>query len=930
MKASVKLLAGAVLLYFAVPLSSQDILFSVSAVYNNQQIAVDSVTFSNLSNATRLSFTALETSDEYLFNLSTQELVEPIGVARLTRESDFTLRRSVPGEILVVCNTDQSVNATVWVIDVNGRVHFASRLEEIAGKGSVRIHPGRTGVFLIRLQSHRETRVFKAIASPADGRLEIRFELPGSANGKGPKSVQQTTENGFSVAVGDTLTVMVFKEGLFTSPAITKAEENNSVQFEFTDTPPEDTTSVTDIDGNIYRIVRIGDRWWMADDLRTTRFANGDPVPDGTGTGDYRAEINPAYWFVYDDDPENIPVYGRLYTWFAASDPANICPEGWYLPSDAEWDSLAFWLGGSEVAGGRMKESGTEHWQEPNEGATNESGFNGLPSGSRSYAGGFGFLGTDAHWWSSTHFDELKAWYRSAANFTPYLMRATPDKRYGFSVRCIKDSGEPGTIPSVLTLDATESTETSAVLKWQVTNNGGSAVTETGVYIGTDPDPLTGGTKVVATFNEGTVSLTLPGLLHSTCYYFCAYAINGAGEAKGNEKNFVTTILSEESTVTDIDGNTYRTVRLWDKWWMAENLRVTRFADGVPVTLEEDPAAWSTASEPALCWYNNDSAGYADTYGALYNWHSAASGKLCPTGWHVPSAEEWSGLIAHLGGQDHAGGRLKESGTSHWIAPNKGATDEAGFTALPGGFRRLGGTFSGAGVYGRWWSATEAEYEVDNASNMNLYYSQTSAFSRSDNKGEGYSVRCVRDTAGAGPPSYMRINDNEEFELVDGIWMNYGNSGGNFSYHALYLLSGGHDINWETLEIKGAGAVIDFEIFTSGTGIVSENYQFVQSDTFSTVRICDGTDVNGDGIVNEDDCFNIPAIPEGDYIDVKASVYDSHANLYELTGHPFETGYALVKQEGEIFTITFYCTGENGDVVQGVYRGTLHQYDYSE
>jgi uncharacterized protein (TIGR02145 family) len=930
MKAPVKLLAGVVLLYFAVPLCSQDILFSVSAVYNNQQIAVDSVTFTNLSNATRLSFTALETSDEYLFNLSTQELVEPIGVARLTRESNFTLRRSVPGEFVLDCNTDRSVTATAEVIGVNGRLHFASRLEEIAGNGPVCINTGGAGVFLIRLQSPRETRVFKAITSPADGRLEIRFELPGSATGKGLKSVLQTLENGFSVAVGDTLKVMAFREGLFTSPAITKAGENNSVLFEFTDTPPEDTTSVTDIDGNIYRIVRIGNRWWMADDLRTTRFANGDQVPDGTGAGDYRAETAPVYWFAYNDDPENVPVYGRLYTWYAASDPANICPEGWYLPSDAEWDSLAFWLGGSDVAGGKMKESGTDHWQEPNEGATNESGFNGLPAGSRSFTGGFGFLGTDAHWWTSTHKDQYNAWYRYAAHFASGLMRAAPDKRYGLSVRCIRDTGEPGTIPSVLTLGAAEITENSAVLQWQVTNNGGSAVTETGVYIGTEPDPSVSGIRVVATYNEGAISFTVPELLHSTCYYFCGYAINGAGESTGNVRNLVTTIVSEESTVTDIDGNTYRTVKLWDKWWMAENLRVTRFADGLPVALTEDPTAWSTASEPAFCWYNNDSSGYADTYGALYNWNAVEAAKLCPAGWHVPSAGEWSGLIAHLGGEEHAGGRLREIGTSHWIAPNKGATDEAGFTALPGGFRRIGGAFSGVGGYGRWWSATESEYGVDNASNTYLSYSTTTAVLRSDNKGEGYSVRCVRDTAGAGPPSYMRINDNEEYELVDGIWMNYGSNGGNFSYHALYLLSVGHDVNWETLEIEGAGAVIDFEIFTSGAGIASENYQFVQPDTFSTVRICDGTDVNGDGIVNDDDCFDIPVIPDGDYIDVTGSVYDSHANLYELTGQPFESGYTLVKQEGDIFTITFYCTGENGDVVQGVYRGTLHQYDFSD
>ena len=118
---------------------------------------------------------------------------------------------------------------------------------------------------------------------------------------------------------------------------------------------------------------------------------------------------------------------------------------------------------------------------------------------------------------------------------------------------------------------------------------------------------------------------------------------------------------------------------------MAENLRTTKYNDGTPIPQVTDAAAWSNLMTPGYCWYNNDAAKYKETYGALYNWYTVNIGNLCPSGWHVPADTEWMVLTAHLGGEKISGGKLKETGTLHWDKPNLRATNETGFTALPGG-----------------------------------------------------------------------------------------------------------------------------------------------------------------------------------------------------------------------------------------------------
>ena len=200
----------------------------------------------------------------------------------------------------------------------------------------------------------------------------------------------------------------------------------------------------------------------------------------------------------------------------------------------------------------------------------------------------------------------------------------------------------------------------------------------------------------------------------------------------------------------DRDGNMYSTVKIGNQVWMAENLKTTKLRDGTDIPLVEFNSQWEQMSTPAYCYYQNAGPGsinnYGEIYGALYNWYTVETGLLCPSGWHVPSQSEWTTLIDYLGGEDVAGGKMKETGTTHWNNPNKGATNESGFTALPGGGRVGDGRYGiyVLGVHADWWSSTL----YDNG-HMAFVWEVSHIFSSAgswyDFLNMGFSVRCLKD-----------------------------------------------------------------------------------------------------------------------------------------------------------------------------------------
>lgn len=188
---------------------------------------------------------------------------------------------------------------------------------------------------------------------------------------------------------------------------------------------------------NDFSSVVIGTQRWMSKNLEVVTYRNGDPIPQVTDPTAW-VGLKTGAWCYYNNDPANGAIYGKLYNWYAVDDSRGLAPQGWHIPTDAEWTLLGNTLGGITVAGGKMKT--TTSWNAPNTGATNESGYAGLPAGYRTFNNGaFIDLGNVASWWSSTSYNSSNAWSRYPQNTDSNLGRSNDNKKYGFSVRLIKD-----------------------------------------------------------------------------------------------------------------------------------------------------------------------------------------------------------------------------------------------------------------------------------------------------------------------------------------------------------------------------------------------------------------------------------------------------------------------------------------------------------
>ncbi len=685
-----------------------------------------------------------------------------------------------------------------------------------------------------------------------------------------------------------------------------------------------DTNSFTDSrDGHIYNWVQIGDQVWMAENLAYL------PAVSPPSSESYTE----PYYYVYGYEgtsiseakvTANYEIYGVLYNWPAAmngqassstnpSGVQGVCPSGWHLPSDAEWKQLEIYLGMSQAdadatgwrgttEGGKLKETGTNHWNSPNEGATNSSGFTALPGGYRNGSGNFSDIGGYGLWWSATEGDVYGVWKRNLGYDYTNVSRSCYDELGGFSVRCVKDNADytpvvaftasPTTIiagqsvqftdlstnlptswswdfgdgdtstdqnpshtysktgtytvtltannsygsdsetktnyitvnapgdPPVAAFTASSTTiaagqnvtftdqTTNSPTSWSwVFGDGGTSTsqnpshtyTTAGTYtvtlkvtnsFGSDSltklNFITAGNPPVAAFTASPTTVTTGQSIQFTdqstnspiswswdfgdggrssiqnpshaylikgTYTVSLMVTNNYGSDTETKTNYISVSesgSSDTSTIADIDGNNYKTIKIGTQWWMAENLKTTKYNDGTAIPLETDEILWRQLETPAYCWRDNDSATYKATYGAYYNWFVVSitinGGKnVCPSGWHVPTDTEWTTLIDYLGGESVAGGKLKETGYTHWNDPNTGATNESEFAALAGGYREgvSYGLWDPLGRYGNWWSTTE--YSSVHAMQLQLFFNDSKALIGYDNKNHGFNIRCIED-----------------------------------------------------------------------------------------------------------------------------------------------------------------------------------------
>ena len=200
-------------------------------------------------------------------------------------------------------------------------------------------------------------------------------------------------------------------------------------------------------------------------------------------------------------------------------------------------------------------------------------------------------------------------------------------------------------------------------------------------------------------------------------------------------------------SVTDVEGNVYPTIVIGKQEWMVLNLKTTTYNDGTPIPNVTDAATWANLDlSGAYAWYDNDAVANEALYGALYNWYAVDTGKLCPAGWAMPSQDNWGALADALGGDVGAGGPMKEPGTVHWQAPNAGATNLSGFTALPGGRRYIDGSFDSKGQAALWWTSEDVLISLPADAR---FADVSSELPSAGTSGEaqvtnGHSIRCFR------------------------------------------------------------------------------------------------------------------------------------------------------------------------------------------
>ena len=341
---------------------------------------------------------------------------------------------------------------------------------------------------------------------------------------------------------------------------------------------------------------------------------------------------------------------------------------------------------------------------------------------------------------------------------TEYKVRAYASNKAGTAYGMIHYFGtltSGAVVPQIITLSPELVRTDSVQLGGLILDGYGIDIIEKGVFWGPLPNPDLTGAKIAAGSGPERYTVTIRGgLIPDLTYYVRAYINTSLGKFYGLQVSFTTSLTLSGAigfntgiaygSVTDIEGNIYKTVQIGTQTWMAENLKTTKYNDGTQIPHVTDISTWIMLDSPSYCWYNNMIEN-KNLVGAHYNWYAVNTSKLCPAGWHVPTDYEFTTLTDYLGGLKVAGAKLKEAGFTHWEEPNAGATNSSGFTAIPAGQRRgIQGTFTGLGLYDSWWSSSE--YNIYKSWYRSVATINTEVWRSSGAlKQTGTSIRCVKD-----------------------------------------------------------------------------------------------------------------------------------------------------------------------------------------
>ncbi len=502
--------------------------------------------------------------------------------------------------------------------------------------------------------------------------------------------------------------------------------------YQYDSQPCPGTPTVTDHQGNIYNTVQIGEQCWTRENMRCTTSPRTGTTILETSPSSSSYTGKKAYYV--DGSSSNTSTYGLLYNWNAAVDTFNtaygetstnssssnavsvtfsgnrrgICPQGWHVPSGAEWTQLTNYVesqsnyrcnnGYFRIAKalasitGWNSYTGTSNIRECypgyNPSSNNATGFSAVPAGH--FYGYYNDFGEDAGFWLATQFQHGSGAYSHNLRYDADDVDSyVSSKHYGFSVRCLRDEagGSTASLPTVTTSSVTDITETAAFCGGSVTADGGADVTARGVCWSTSANPTISGSHTTDGTGTGSFTSTITGLTAGTTYHVRAYATNSEGTAYGEEVSFTTQNTTPvtpvdgqpcpgAATVTDHQGNVYNTVQIGSQCWTRENMRCTTSPSTGTTILEASPTSYSFTGKKA--YYVDGSSSNTSTYGLLYNWNAAVdtfntaygetstntdynnavnvtfSGHrrgICPQGWHVPSDAEWTQLTTYVKSQ---------------------------------------------------------------------------------------------------------------------------------------------------------------------------------------------------------------------------------------------------------------------------------------
>lgn len=394
---------------------------------------VDSVKVENLSQGKCISLSGLDTL-HLLANVGISEVLD------YKANGIHIYPNPTSGSCSLGFTTTDPAITTVFLYNMAGKILMQNREFLLGGHHTFRLDGIKDGTYLVKVVSDKCSYSAKIVCINNIGNAAAITHFNTTLASDGPLFYSQAgrinslrnhkSAIDFPYTSGDLLK-LTGKSGVYRTVVILVPAKTQTVSFNF--------VACTDADNNNYSVVQIGTQLWMAENLKTTKYRNGDNIPVVTNNTAWENLTTGAYSWYNNDAPSNKNTYGALYNWYATNDSRNLAPVSWHIPSDNEWTILANYLGDASTSGGKIKETGYTHWKSPNSRATNETGFTALPGGYRFLNGTFDEIGGWGIWWCSTSSSATTAPTRAV--FYNYIDfgRDISDKNIGFSLRCIKD-----------------------------------------------------------------------------------------------------------------------------------------------------------------------------------------------------------------------------------------------------------------------------------------------------------------------------------------------------------------------------------------------------------------------------------------------------------------------------------------------------------